>query len=136
MAKKKYIDGPEKLWELFKEYQTWAKSNPFKIIDWVGGTGKEVSREKERPLTMSGFENYCFENGIIADLGDYFKNKDNRYDTYAPICRACKNSIRADQLDGGLAGIYSTSITQRLNGLTEKSENEVTITGFDISLKL
>ena len=32
------------------------------------------------------------------------------------------DEIRQDQIEGGMSGIYNPSITQRLNGLTDKSE--------------
>ncbi len=44
------------------------------------------------------------------------------YGDYVGICRTIKEEIRADQIDGGMAGIYNPSITQRLNNLTEKKE--------------
>ena len=65
---------------------------------------------------------YCFNNHIINDLGDYFSNKDNRYESYATICHYIKLSIRNDQITGGMVGIYNPSITQRLNNLVEKSD--------------
>ena len=124
----KYIETPEVMYKLFNEYREQVKASSFKIIDWVGGQGKEVERKKEKPLTLEGFENYTFERGIIADLGDYFRNKDDRYSDYATICMRIKKIIRQDQIEGGMAGIYSTSITQRLNGLVEKTENKSEIT--------
>lgn len=121
-VKPKYIKDAQTMWEHFKNYVQETKSNPFKIKDWVGKDAWEVKREKERPLTMEGFEEYCAENEIIQDLGDYFRNKDNRYSEYATICQRILNSIRRDQIEGGLANIYNPSITQRLNGLTDKQE--------------
>jgi len=82
MAKPKYIETPEKLWELFKAYEEKTKSNPIKVQDYVGKDGLEVERERERPLTVDGFEDYLFEEGIINDLGDYFSNKDGRYKAF------------------------------------------------------
>jgi hypothetical protein len=70
MAKKKYIESPEKMWQLFLEY------------------GVEVSR----------------------------------YGDYVSICTRIRKNIRQDQIEGGMTGIYNTSITQRLNNLTEKHE--------------
>lgn len=61
-------------------------------------------------------------NGIINDIGDYFKNKDGRYSDYAPICSRIKTIIRQDQIEGGMAMIYNPSITQRLNGLKESTD--------------
>jgi hypothetical protein len=46
------------------------------------------------------------------------------YEQYLPICRVIRQMIRQDQIEGGMAGIYNPSITQRLNGLVEKTQNE------------
>jgi hypothetical protein len=35
-----------------------------------------------------------------------------------------KNEIRENQILGGLLGVYNPSITQRLNGLTDKIQTE------------
>ena len=71
---------------------------------------------------MEGFENFVANEGLNQDLGDYFSNNQDRYDQYATICTRIRKSIRQDQIEGGMAGIYNTSITQRLNNLTEKHE--------------
>ena len=124
----KYIETPERMLELFLAYKQKVKSNPIIVTDWVGGMAKEVQREKERPLTLEGFSVYCFEEGIIKSVHDYFSNKNNEYADYSNICSRIKEIIRVDQIDGGMAGIYNPSITQRLNGLVEKQQNEVTVT--------
>ena len=77
-------------------------------------------------MTLEGFELYCWENDIISDLSDYFENKDKRYSDYVPICRAIKKTIRNDQIEGGMVGIYNPSITQRLNNLVEKTDTNTT----------
>lgn len=124
IGRPKAIESPEFLFELFKAYRIETKSNPFKIKDWIGKDVYEIYREKEKPLTMEGFKAYCFEKGIISYLGDYFCNKEGRYTEFADICRAIKNIIRQDQIEGGMANIYNSSITQRLNGLTDKQQIE------------
>ena len=131
MGKRKYIETPEILWEHFQNYKKETKSKPFLIKDWVGKDAFNVQREKERPLTIEGFECWLFDNEIIVDLGDYLKNKDNRYTDYAPICHAIKKEVRKDQIEGGMSGMYNPSITQRLNGLVEKTQTEVNVTKFD-----
>lgn len=128
MGRNKYIETPEIMWELFKEYELHTKQNPIIVEDYVGKDAELVKRKKEVPLTVDGFEDYLFENGVINDLGDYFSNKDGRYSNYATICRAIKRKCRKDQINGGMAGIYNPSITQRLNGLTEKTESNVIVT--------
>ena len=121
----KKIETPERLLELFNEYTKDTKANPFVVTDWVGGIAKEVVRKKERPLTMEGFGNYCFKMGIITDLRDYFGNRGDAYTDYSDICSRIKEAIRQDQIEGGMAGIYNPSITQRLNNLVEKNQIEV-----------
>jgi len=135
MSKKKYIETPERLWELFKEYEKYTKNNPIIVEDYVGKDAELVRRKKEVPLTVDSFEDYLFELGIINDLGDYFSNKDGRYVEYATICRAIKRKCRKDQINGGMAGIYNPSITQRLNNLTERTDVTTggeKITGFNV----
>ena len=115
----KYIETPEIMWELFTKYCDQVKSDAFTVTDWVGGQGKEVARKKEKPLTLEGFENYCFKMGVINDLGHYFSNLNNAYDEFLPICSRIRKTIRQDQIEGGMAGIYNPSITQRLNNLVD-----------------
>lgn len=121
----KAIESPELLWELFNKYKTYCKGNPIKVTDWVGGMAKKVERHKERPLTIEGFECWCFDNGIIGDLSHYFANTNNSYNDYLTICSHIKKVVREDQISGGMAGIYNPSITQRLNGLAEKTDNTI-----------
>lgn len=119
----KNIETPDKLWEHFDNYRKDVKKKPIIVKDWVGKDATDVYREKERPLTIEGFECWCYENGIINDLGDYFSNKNNSYSDYSTICMRIKKVIRQDQIEGGMAGIYNPSITQRLNNLVEKTED-------------
>lgn len=131
MGRNKHIETPDKLWDYFKEYKEQTKSNPFKVKDWVGKDALDVYREKERPLTMEGFECWLFDKDIIGDLSHYFYNIDKRYTDYIVVCSRVKKAIRQDQIEGGMSGMYNPSITQRLNGLVEKTQTEVNITKFE-----
>lgn len=131
MGRNKHIETPDKLWEYFELYKKETKSKPYIIKDWVGKDSNEVYREKEKPLTMEGLECWLFDKGIISDLSHYFSNYENRYTDYLAICRAIKKAVRQDQIEGGMAGMYNPSITQRLNGLVEKTQTEVNITKFE-----
>jgi hypothetical protein len=122
MAKNKYIETPQKMWELFEQYKAYTKSRPILVQDFVGKDGDEVNRKKERPLTIDGFECWCYDNDIISDLSQYFANTEQRYTEYQTICSRIRKAVRTDQIEGGMSGIYNPSITQRLNGLTDKSE--------------
>jgi hypothetical protein len=122
MGRTKLIETPEKMWEYFESYRKEVKENPILVQDYVGKDAQMVYREKERPLTIDGFECWCADNGIISDLSHYFMNLDNRYADYVGICSRVRKAVRNDQIQGGMAGIFNPSITQRLNGLAEKSE--------------
>jgi hypothetical protein len=134
MGKHKTIETPEQMWELFEAYKKTVSKNPILIQDYVGKDGQMVYRERQRPLTMEGFENYCEDN--ICYVHQYFVNQEQRYGDYVNICSRIKRSIRQDQIEGGMASIYNPSITQRLNNLTEKTDvtsngkelNEIKIT--------
>lgn len=121
-GKKKYIETPEKLLEYFNGYKKEVKSNPRTNHVFVGKDAVSERQELERPLTMEGFEVYCFEKGYINDLGDYFSNKNDKYSDYSTICLYIKKIIRDDQITGGMVGQYNASITQRLNGLKDQIE--------------
>lgn len=122
MGKNKYIETPERMWELFLAYKKSVKENPIIVKDWVGKEADQVYREKEKPLTIDGFECWCYDNDIINDLSNYFANSDNKYSEYSTICSRIRKAVRTDQIEGGMVGIYNPSITQRLNGLVDKSE--------------
>jgi hypothetical protein len=125
MGKKKYIETPDLMWEYFLQYKSFVKSNPIIVKDWVGKDAVDVYREKEKPLTIDGFECWCYDNGIISDLSQYFANTEQRYSEYQTICTRIRKAVRTDQIEGGMAGIYNPSITQRLNNLIERSETNV-----------
>ena len=118
MAKPKYIESPSAMWELFMKYVEWCKENPVTSEDYVGGAGKKVTRSYDRPLTMSGFRAFGHREGVTVH--HYFSNSEGAYDEYRSICRAIEDEIRDYQITGGLVGLLNSSITQRLNGLTER----------------
>lgn len=114
------VETPEELYELFKKYKQDVKSNP-RIKSVFGGKEFEERAEPlERPLTMEGFRVYCFEN--VGCVKQYFDNPDKRFNEFITICSHIKETIRQDQIEGGMVGQYNPSITQRLNGLKEQVE--------------
>ena len=122
MGKKKYIATPAIMLELFEGYTNKVKSNPRRKMVFVGKDGNKDYEELETPLTMVGFENYVFKQGLNGELSHYFSNADGRYKDYIAICSRIRGAIREDQIEGGMVGQYNASITQRLNGLTDKQE--------------
>lgn len=122
--KPKKIETPEMMYQLFEEYKKEVKSNPFQVMDYVGKDATLVYREKEKPLTMEGFNVYLFKKGVASGVKNYFANTNNKYRKYLTICSHIREEIRQDQIAGGMSGIYNPSITQRLNNLVEKQQIE------------
>ena len=123
----KYIETPEKMWEYFEAYRAEVKANPRTKTVFPGKDAIPQREPLERPLTLEGFENWCADAGIIEDLGDYFSNTKGNYADYSAICSRIRRVIRQDQIEGGMVGQYNASITQRLNALVDKQENQVFI---------
>lgn len=114
---------------LFNEWTNYIENNPIKKQVFVGKDGRHDYELIPRPYTLEGFQN--FAENKIGCVHQYFENRDGRYSTYVDICTRIKRVIRQNQIENGLAGLYNASITQRLNGLTEKSD--ITTNGKDIN---
>jgi hypothetical protein len=123
----KYIETPEKMWEYFEAYRAGVKANPRTKTVFPGKDAIPQHEPLERPLTLEGFENWCADAGIIDGLEHYFANTKGNYSDYLSICSRIKRVIRQDQIEGGMVGQYNASITQRLNSLVDKQENQVFI---------
>jgi hypothetical protein len=118
------IDSPEHLLELFQSYKKWVKENPRYKYTLNQRTGDMVAEPLECPLTMEGFEVYCF-NKFDLTIEHYIRNTQGAYDEFCGISTHIKREIRQDQINGGLVGQYNANLTARLNGLTEKTENTI-----------
>lgn len=123
VGRPRMFDSPQELWDAFCEYRRDTKSNPILVHDFVGKDGEEVFRQRERPLTYEGFKSWMFEKQ--SDLGfDSTRYFDGRMPEFVSISTHIKEIIRQDQVSGGMAGIYNASLTARVNGLVDKTENK------------
>lgn len=107
------------VWESFKldlieQSREWSK------VQYVGKDGDRVSEPQKVPMTFEGFKRFCRTHH--GEVEQYFTNQDGYYDDFIGICRAIKEEIREHQIIGGLLNFYNPSITQRLNGLSDKKE--------------
>ena len=103
--------------DLVKQSKEWVK------VSYVGKDGTRVEEATKVPMTMEGFERFCYNN--YGCVNQYFDNKAECYDDFVIICSRIKREIRDNQITGGLLGFFNPSITQRLNNLKESTEIEV-----------
>ena len=116
---------PEELEEAFNNYKKFLleESKKWIKVSYVGKEAHRVEDYSKVPLTMEGFERYCYNN--YGCVNQYFDNKEGYYNDFVTICSRVKREIREDQITGGLLGFYNASITQRLNSLSESQEINV-----------
>ena len=117
---------PEELEKAFNEYKEDLKkqSNEWLKIQYVGKDGDRKEEPQKVPMTMEGFERFCYKN--YGCVNQYFDNKDDYYVDFVTICSRVRKEIRENQIIGGLLNFYNPSITQRLNNLADKTETTIT----------
>jgi hypothetical protein len=123
--KPKLIKTPQEMQDLFDLYKVSLKPREIQKATAAG----VKSEFHTPPLTFEGFQNFCEDT--VCCVHQYFENRDNRYNEYVDVCTRIRRLIRQDQIEGGMVGQFNPSITQRLNGLTEKTD--VTTNGKEIS---
>jgi hypothetical protein len=115
------LNSPDELIDLFDRYKQDTKSSPRYRAELTRDGLQQVPLEV--PLTMVGFYNYARRR--VGEIRQYFLNESGEYKEFLTICRAIREEIEQDQIEGGMVNIYNPSITQRLNGLTDKREETI-----------
>jgi len=129
MPTQKNIKPPEKLYEYFEQYKVDCKNSPKKENFYSSRADKQVSVDREIPLTWDGFEIWLRKKGIITRLDHYKSNLDNNYSEYLYIIRAIDKEIYEDKFSGAAAGIFQHNIIARDLGLIDKKDIDGKITG-------
>ena len=119
MGKHKFIETPDKLWELFEEYVNHERQNPLFKTEYVGKDGNTVYTPLAVPITFEGFECYLADIDYIQDLGDYAKNDDGRYTDYAPIITRIRKNCFVQNFKGASVGLFNPNIIARKLGLKD-----------------
>jgi hypothetical protein len=123
MAKKKYIETPEKMWELFESYVLHERKNPMYKTEYVGKDGERVNTPLQTPITFEGFECYLADLGIINDLSDYSANKEKRYSEYTTIITRIRQNCFVQNFKGASVGLFNPNLIARKLGLKEQTDN-------------
>lgn len=122
MSTEKNIKSPDKLYEYFEQYKTFCKKNCKKENIYSHRVDKQVSLDREIPLTWDGFEIWLRKNKILIYLDDYKFNRDDRYSEYTYIIRAIGQEIYEDKFTGAVAGVFQHNIIARDLGLVDKKD--------------
>ena len=123
IGRPKNIESPEYLWELFQKYiiDLKEKESEWVRVQYVGKEALRMEDTLKIPLTLEGFKRFCWDIEIGC-IEQYFKNINDAYIEYLPICSRIKNVIRENQLIGGMLNVFNPSITQRLNNIVERTD--------------
>lgn len=121
----KYIESPEKLWELFTDYVKHEAVQPMFKTEYVGKDGREVKTALNVPITFEGFECYLADKDIIQDLGDYASNKGNNYSEFSTIIARIRKNCFVQNFKGASVGLFNANLIARKLGLVEKTSHEV-----------
>jgi hypothetical protein len=123
--KQKYIETPEKLWELFTQFVEHEKSNPMYKVEYVGKEGDKVNTPLQVPITFEAFECWLADEGILSHLGDYSANKDGKYESYSTIITRIRNNCFAQNFKGAAVGLFNANLIAKKLGLIEKTDNTI-----------
>ena len=136
MAKHKYIQTPEILWEYFKAYVKHESDNPMIKVEYAGKDGEQRNTPLETPITFEGFECYLADQEIITDLGHYSANTDGAYDDYRTIITRVKNNCFVHNYKGAAVGLFNANLIARKLGIKDNNETLVEVKDYKVSLKL
>ena len=123
MGRPRNFESPERLIEVWDEFKEDLKeqANEWLRVQYVGKDGEQVKDGQKVPMTLEGFKRFCRRKGY-GEVNHYFDNTNKNYEDFCVICSHIREEIRENQIIGGMLGFFNPSITQRLNGLTEKQD--------------
>lgn len=124
--------NPEALWEKFVEYCHYTDSNPWQLKSGsqaMDANGEETKsnylRQEVRPIqrayTLYGF---CAFAGIHYKWADFRKNYKEKQG-FTQVLDQIENVILAQQVDGAMINQFNGSLVARLNGLADKTIQEI-----------
>lgn len=127
VGRPRLLKSSEEMWNLFTDYVDHARLHPVIKRELNQRTGEVIEIPIDRPLTIEGFFTFAWDR--LGDINGYFYNVNNEYSDFLTITSRIKQCIREQQISGGMGGVYNANLTARLNGLTDKVQNEITTPG-------
>lgn len=120
---------PQELWDAALTYFRWCDDNPIPVATRKQASKKSNRRNGDetqakqldevapRPYTLYGLCAYI-------NIPKWHTFKDN-YETkkgFAEMCERIENIVTAQQVDGGMVGLYDARLTARINGIAEHTD--------------
>lgn len=127
----KLFETPEDLWQAACEFFAWCDENPLIETDYRGKDLVQVEIPKMRAYTLKGLTLYLDCNEA------YFRQfQDKKGEGFSTVIERIENVIYTQKFTGAAAGFLNPLIISRDLGLKDKTESELTIKDYDISLNL
>ena len=127
-----HFKNPAELWDKFKEYCHYIDDNPWQLKSGSSAIDDRGREEKsnflrqevkpvQRAYTLYGF---CAFAGIHYKWADFRKNYVDKRG-FKPVIEQIENVVCAQQLDGAMINQFNGSLVARLNGLADKTIQEI-----------
>ena len=117
------FETPDDLWRCFSEYVALVEQHDINLPTYVvKGSKREEGKGGKiaRPLTFQGFMAFA---GISREWADFEKYTKQRDEGFCEVITRIRRIIESDQVEGGLANIYNSNLTARLNGLKDRTDH-------------
>lgn len=117
---------PESFWNEAVKYFEWMQKNTWKKKEAIK-SGERAGTTMDVPIqTPMGIESFC----LFADIDDntfYRYEKEKGYEVFWDVTKRIRRIIESHQFEGATVGVYNPNIIARKLGLTEKTEQVVTV---------
>lgn len=129
----KAFQSPAHFWKTAVAYFKATDGAPWIKEDYKGKDAAFVEIPTQSPYLWAGFDDFCLENGICSSAKDYrtaMRNPDYRdgmYSDFAEVVNVVDSIMSKQKISGAVVGAFNANIVARLEGLVDKSENEVTV---------
>jgi hypothetical protein len=112
---------PEQFTQLWNDYVQWAEDNPLFKYELNQRAGEVIAIPCRRAINLQRFYVWVKEKTGKC-IAQYFDNPDNRYAEYISITSHIRDFRTADNIEGGMSGLYNANLTARINSIKEQTD--------------
>ena len=131
----KNFESPADLWAAFVEYKNNCDVTPWLKNDVIRSgehAGQLLHIPTQRPYTRQGFADYIGMSWQgVANYGEKESHKE-----YFEVFTRITQAIDTQQLEGAMVGAFNANIVARVQGLSEKTNTDITTQGDKIILTI